>query len=411
MTIHLEIKNLNKTYPSLQGKRETPLSIFGTNFAGLINPRKQKHSNIVVDDMSFTVNAGEIVGLIGANGAGKTTVLKCVSNVTSFDKGEIKKYVPTLSIINLTFGFDENDTVNKCVDNTLALLGLEPATSQKKETILEWSKLKKHINKKVQDLSSGMKARLALGVIFFSGARCLLFDEVLAVGDASLKKQVASEIKKFVASGGSVVLVSHDLEFIRENCSKVVVMNFGKCTYYGNVHDGIENYLISCGIFNFDDRFSENRISSGPISIGFVGPINQNFEYTEMFESGRFFAIGLELKFEETLQLQVNYDLYSGKHVISSCRGNPFCIVSKGPSTYKLLQEIATQDLCSGNYFVRISVFFKSTSGDIPSPPLKVTTRVFKILSNTDHDEFLEINGWPHPSGFVKINQNLRFAR
>ena len=207
------------------------------------------------------------------------------------------------------------------------------------------------------------------------------------------------------------MLVSHDLDFIRENATRVIYLDQNKIIYDGNVFNGIERYLINYGFFEFGKKFLENRLTSGPVSFGFVGPINKSFDYVELFTSHEPLMIGVEISSIERVQIQINFDLYCNDNLVSGYRGLPFCIEKTSDHSLKFSETIDTLNLNSGNYYSRISVFIKDINDKNIYLPLKITTKPFKVFANNILDEFLEYNGWAYPNTFVQLRSNLSIMR
>ena len=307
---YLTIKNLTKEYPRRPPSDPASSNLFNFGFLETINQGKSRFNHPVLKDVNLEISAGEIVGLIGANGAGKTTLLKCISKVTSFSSGEIKEHTKVISIINLIFAFEDNDTVSTSIKNTLQLLGVEKIRLERIGAILDWTNLESLYQEKIGNLSTGMRAKLALGIIFHADAKCILFDEVLAVGDISFREKVSRKILDFSQNGGAVLLVSHDLDFIRKNSSRVIVLNKGVLSFDGQVVDGIEHYLLSVGLYELDDNFHENRFESGPVKLKFSGAVTKTNEVVEQFLMGQPIMLAAEILITENIELQINFDIY-----------------------------------------------------------------------------------------------------
>ena len=395
MSSCLTVKGLKKLYPERGQSDLRSSSLFEFSFLDTLIGKKGGKRKIVLDDINIEINEGEIVGLIGPNGAGKTTLLKCIARVTSFSKGTVTEHKKVISIINLIFAFEDNDTVSTSITHTLQLLGIDKVSRQRVDEILFWSELTSSAEEQVGNLSTGMRAKLALGIIFFCDASCILFDEVLAVGDARFREKVGSEILKFTQMGGAVLLVSHDLEFIRKNSTRVLVLDSGVIVFNGQVSDGIEYYLMSIGLYELDNRFNENRYESGPVKLKSSGAISETKKIVEQFYLGQSVSLGVDLTLDESVELQVNFDLYCENILMSSFRGSPFCVKCYGDREQVSCNIPLTNFPFDNNFYkFRVSVFIRNIESKVFYSPIKVTTKSFKYIHHKEMNDLLQITGW-----------------
>ena len=194
-------------------------------------------------DISFHVNKGELLGIIGSNGSGKSTILKVLSGIMQPSKGSISIKGMVAPILELGAGFDGEMTVKENIFLRGALLGYQKEfILEKYEDIIEFSELKEFENVAYNKLSSGMKSKLAFALSSFVTPDVLILDEVLSVGDMAFRKKSAKRMKELFASGVTTILVSHSLNQIREMCSSVLWLEKGEKKGMGNTKEICDDY-------------------------------------------------------------------------------------------------------------------------------------------------------------------------
>ena len=194
-------------------------------------------------DISFHVNKGELLGIIGSNGSGKSTILKVLSGIMQPSKGSISIKGMVAPILELGAGFDGEMTVKENIFLRGALLGYQKEfILEKYEDIIEFSELKEFENVAYNKLSSGMKSKLAFALSSFVTPDVLILDEVLSVGDMAFRKKSEKRMKELFASGVTAILVSHSLNQIREMCSSVLWLEKGEKKGMGNTKEICDDY-------------------------------------------------------------------------------------------------------------------------------------------------------------------------
>jgi len=182
-----------------------------------------------LQEIDLSIIRGECVGLCGANGSGKSTLLKLISNITFPTLGQLEIGTRIAPLIELGAGFhpDLNGIENIYMNGTI--LGLSVGDVKRKlDEIVGFAELRDFIQTPVKKYSSGMALRLAFSIAIHSPAETFLFDEVLAVGDTSFRAKCADKINQLKQMGKTIVIVSHDLEGMKQYCTRMVQLNQGR---------------------------------------------------------------------------------------------------------------------------------------------------------------------------------------
>ena len=200
---------------------------------------------MALNGVDLTVYRGEALGIIGANGAGKSTLLKLISRITAPTEGDIDLYGRVSSMLEVGTGFNGQMTGRENIYMNGAILGMSRAEiDAKMEDIIEFSEVRDFIDTPVKRYSSGMFVKLAFAVAAHLNSEIMIMDEVLAVGDVAFQKKCLKRMREVATLQGRTVLyVSHNMNTIRELCSRCVVMDQGKIIYDGEVDRAIALYM------------------------------------------------------------------------------------------------------------------------------------------------------------------------
>ena len=202
---------------------------------------------MALNGIDMTVYKGEALGIIGGNGAGKSTMLKLLSRVTAPTEGEIDIYGRIASMLEVGTGFNGEMTGRENVYMNGAILGMTKAEiDAKMEQIIEFSEVRDFIDTPVKRYSSGMYVKLAFSVAAHLDSEIMIMDEVLAVGDMAFQKKCLDRMRTAAKEEGRTVLyVSHNMNTIRQLCDRCVVLDKGKVIFEGGVEEAISVYLGS----------------------------------------------------------------------------------------------------------------------------------------------------------------------
>ena len=219
-------------------KKEDPTREIGDTTEGSIG-----ELFYALDDVSFKISRGEAVGIIGHNGAGKSTILKLISQVTGPTAGTIELNGRVASMLEVGTGFHAELSGRENIYMNGAILGMTKAEIDKKiEDIIEFSECRQFIDTPVKRYSSGMYVKLAFSVAAHLDSEIMIMDEVLAVGDAKFQEKCLGRMGDEAHDGRTVLYVSHNMNTIRELCSRVIVLDHGKLVFDGDVEEGIGVY-------------------------------------------------------------------------------------------------------------------------------------------------------------------------
>ncbi len=194
-----------------------------------------------LDDVSFTVEQGDSVGLMGLNGSGKSTLLKLINGVMRPDKGEVLTRGRIAGLIATGAGFHPQLTGRENLFLNAAILGMSAAeTKRKYDEIVEFADIGRFLNVPVGRYSSGMYARLGFAVAVHVDSDIFLVDEALAVGDKPFKRKCLVRMDEVRAEGRTMFYVSHAAESVRRMCDRVLVLESGRLGFDGDVDEGIK---------------------------------------------------------------------------------------------------------------------------------------------------------------------------
>lgn len=193
--------------------------------------------------VTFSLEKGDMLGIIGSNGAGKSTLLKAVSGIMEPTEGWIKREGNVAALLELASGFDGELTVRENAYLRGAMLGYtRKFMDEAYDEIIGFAELQNYDDRPFKQLSSGMKSRLAFAIASMVKPDILILDEVLSVGDGAFRKKSAVKMREIISSGVTTILVSHSLEQVREMCNRVLWLEKGQQIAFGDTQ-------ILCGLY------------------------------------------------------------------------------------------------------------------------------------------------------------------
>lgn len=212
----------------------------------VVNPFRKRsfEKQVVLKDINFEINKGEFLGIVGRNGSGKSTLLKLIAGIYSPDKGHIEINGKLTPFIELGVGFNPELTGRENVFLNGALLGFSrKQMNAMYDEIVEFAELEKFMGQKLKNYSSGMQVRLAFSVAICAKSEILLLDEVLAVGDASFQRKCFNYFKELKKTKQTVILVTHDMDVVREFCDRGLLISSGSLVFSGTPVEVAREYL------------------------------------------------------------------------------------------------------------------------------------------------------------------------
>ena len=196
-------------------------------------------------DVSFDVFKGDVLGIIGRNGAGKSTILKIISGIMKPTKGSVERYGNIVPMLELGSGFDMDLSGRENIYLNGAILGYDKEfLISKYDEIVEFSELHEFIEMPLRNYSSGMIMRLAFSIATVVEPEILIVDEILAVGDENFQKKSRARMMELMSGGTTVLFVSHDMNQIREMCNRVVWLDGGTVRLQGPTQTICDRYKI-----------------------------------------------------------------------------------------------------------------------------------------------------------------------
>ncbi|MAF14004.1 MAG: hypothetical protein CMI53_03880 [Parcubacteria group bacterium] len=232
------IDNVSKKFKIGFAKEQGALSKIISFFSGR-EPKKDLWS---LTDVSFSVKAGERVGIIGVNGSGKSTLLRLIANIYQPDKGKIKTTGNIVSAIGSGTSLYDRLSMKENIYLLCSLFGLNKKTTKKRfDSIVEFSGLEDYVNTKLYQFSNGMTYRLGSSILHHCNPDIILYDEVFIHRDEQFSQKEKVSMNKIVNNGACYLFVTHDLETARRS-DRLIWLNKGKIIEMGNPEEVIQSY-------------------------------------------------------------------------------------------------------------------------------------------------------------------------
>lgn len=265
--------------------------------------RKACHKEFAaLDKVTFTVDDGETLGIVGKNGSGKSTILKLLTGVLLPDGGEIHIKGNLTGLLELGTGFNPEFTGLQNIYMNGTFLGMSRETIDKRlDDIIAFTELGDFIYEPLKIYSSGMVMRLAFSVAIHADPDCFLVDEALSVGDAYFQQKCMARIKQFKENGGSIIFVSHDMNAVKVLCDKAILLSRGRIEAQGspesiiNIYNGMLQKSAPVESFCALEGREAPVYGNRKVRIGDVDLLDENGETAEIFISGKPMTIRLQV--------------------------------------------------------------------------------------------------------------------
>jgi len=352
--------DLQSWWARVRGK-EDPNSKIGTD------QRLIGKSFMALNGIDLTVYQGEALGIIGGNGAGKSTMLKLLSRVTAPTEGEIDIYGRIASMLEVGTGFNGEMTGRENIYMNGAILGMAKAEiDAKMEDIIEFSEVREFIDTPVKRYSSGMYVKLAFSVAAHLDSEIMIMDEVLAVGDMAFQKKCLDKMRDAAKKQGRTVLyVSHNMNTIRRLCDRCVVLDKGRIAFQGDTEEAINIYL---GLNNSSEPIVDLR--EIPRDQGFDnGPATM--ERLELENDSNVFFMNSTMRLKLIVSSREDFDdaligvffLYQGT-AITSMKTQPNVVLRKNIHNIVEL-EVDLSRLAPGSYTTKLVLSRNNNMGGV----------------------------------------------
>ena len=330
--------------------------------AALLRGRRAKYEEFwALKDVSFEVAHGATLGIIGSNGSGKTTMLKCLTGIYTPEKGAIKVDGKLAALLELGAGFHPELTGAENIFLNGSILGMSKRDVQNKfASIVEFAGLEKFIDTPVKNFSSGMVVRLGFSIASHVEPEILLIDEILSVGDQDFQRKSSEKIEEFRREGRTIVVVSHSLGLVQQLCKEVIWLDKGQIRQSGLAAEVIAAYTGGSYQPQTErDESSRNRWGTGDARINSIELLNHDGTIAQVVESNA----GAQIRFQisahtriESPILRVQITRLNGDVVwaTSTQRGTNTMRVLDGAATATL--NIESTKLLEGTYFVSAAI-------------------------------------------------------
>jgi len=295
----LEVKKISKIYKMYDNNIDRLKEIF---------LKKSYHKEFVANrDISFDLFEGETLGIIGVNGAGKSTILKIIAGVIEPSSGEVIRRGRVTALLELGTGFNEQMSGHENIFLNGTLIGMsQKECAEKLEDIIEFSELGEYIDEPIMTYSSGMRMRLAFSIAIFSNPQILIVDEALSVGDAHFQQKCTQALRARKEQNMSIIYVSHDLNSLKLLCERVVLLNKGEVVDIGDAENIINQYNFLIAKINDNNEkihiSSKNQNAFGDFSVTIEHVEVKGFKsHSNVISSGEQASVDLFIKAKETM--------------------------------------------------------------------------------------------------------------
>jgi lipopolysaccharide transport system ATP-binding protein len=234
----VKVENLSKIYPKTSSTGSRLRAIWS-----LLRSQPIAEGSEVLHDINFEIYPGESLAIIGKNGAGKSTLLKIISGIVQPTSGKVEVNGKIGALLELGSGFHPEYTGRENLKMAAALAGLDKKSIHAKlQEMIDFADIGKYIDEPVKHYSSGMVVRLGFSVVTVTRPELLITDEILAVGDQSFQRKCIQWIDQYLASGGTLMLVSHSMYHVKKLCKTAVWLENGRVKKLGDVHQVAQAY-------------------------------------------------------------------------------------------------------------------------------------------------------------------------
>lgn len=357
----IEVSHLTKEY-RLGAFRSLKQTLFNAGARLIGKPVQERQIFKALDDVSFTINQGEVVGIIGHNGAGKSTLLKMLARISTPTNGSVTANGRIAPLIEVGAGFVPDFTGRENVYLNGAIMGMSKREIDRKfDEIVDFAEMAKFIDTPVKRYSSGMQVKLAFSVATSIEADILIVDEVLAVGDLAFQRKCFDRMEDIIkGQGKTILLVSHNIRQVERMCDRVILMDQGKLSADGTASAVCELFYEQSNFKIQNQQLSQARISSsGEVSIDEIDILDQDGSVVSEVLSGATLRVRVRFTLKHDME---GIEIVAGTHrtdfiYISSASTHdvlPNGAFSKGTHEFEYI--IPSYPLAAGTYSVRLVI-------------------------------------------------------
>ena len=348
---------------------------------------------MALNGIDLTVHQGEALGIIGGNGAGKSTMLKLLSRVTAPTEGEIDIYGRIASMLEVGTGFNGEMTGRENIYMNGAILGMTKAEiDAKMEDIIEFSEVRDFIDTPVKRYSSGMYVKLAFSVAAHLDSEIMIMDEVLAVGDMAFQKKCLDKMRDAAKGQGRTVLyVSHNMNTIRQLCDRCIVLDKGKIVFDGDVEEAIGVYIGGSSNRSSNYTYSpQDHTNKGSKAVMINSLVMMNMQNSRIYpDSGVIVRLGCRVRQSITdvrFRFEVQYADGSAVGTIMSMNSVNFQSIGN----FEVDINFDSSHLAPGSYKADLVAYSTDNLGNDIYIDGVIPAMFFEIL---EYDELAE---WPY---------------
>jgi lipopolysaccharide transport system ATP-binding protein len=366
----IEVEGLSKEFIIGGGERsgETLREVLTSSLAAPFRRLRRIGGNVAPEeriwalkDLTFTINEGEVVGIIGRNGAGKSTLLKILSRITAPTKGRIAIRGRIGSLLEVGTGFHPELSGRENIFLNGALLGMKKKEIERKfDEIVDFSGVEKFIDTPVKRYSSGMSVRLAFAVAAHLDPEILLVDEVLAVGDAEFQRKCLGKMGDVAKSGRTVLFVSHNLGAVNKLCPRSIWIHKGQLCGFKSSAVVIDEYLQDDNRRLEEPASNFNEDPAKPFQLTMARMVDEQGELQKLFVCDRSAILECECVVRETVEGLYGYLSVSRVDgtlvmVSDSYDVSPNQMENLAPGRYRFRIVIPPRSLAPGDYFAYLN--------------------------------------------------------
>lgn len=422
MKTTVQFANISKKYQLGMTRTAVPALLSGLLKKGL---RRRDDTPLqdqvlwALQDVSFELNQGDSLALVGANGAGKTTILKLLANITKPTRGEICVHGSLSALIELGAGFHPDLTGRENIFLNGTILGLSRSEIARRfDEIVAFSEIERFIDTPVKRYSSGMIVRLGFAVASSIEPDILLVDEVLAVGDAAFQQKCLKRIRALIDNGTSIIFVSHNFYLVQAVCNTALYLQHGRMKQFGPTKDVIDLYEYDL------HQERARRFEASPATNGNAAEVH-DVEITGVTVQSATGASQDVFSSRQSVQVQLDYMAYASPGKVQA---SLFLIRSDGLTCSMLRTRLDDFDLylergagtitlhldplqlISGTYFAEAWILNESDSMAICANPGRSDWFTVKgaALSYEESAGVFEANGrWEHTPADLDAGERL----